>query len=468
VIGNPSAASWRLPERTPDFLLYGAAAGAGLIGGASLVADGRVAKLLVLFAGLVLAVRIPPEKLFVGWLFFAPFVQGPSGGDHPDHVFFKYVFLIPPVILVARMVMVAPRRGRLGVVDVLPALYLLYIFAYVHVLPSQLSGTEANLRGIYAAVGIGIIGYYFAAFYGSDRLPIAVAGALLWSGIVVAVFALVDAATAWNLWNITEATDGAQSRRVVSTFTSAGALGAYLGTAVVFGVAILAWKGPHSLRLPAILVIVLSIPALFFTFSRGPVLGAAIVVVVTALVANRARWPSLLVLATVGILVFAAWGNITSTAVYQERLGVTETVSTRAEIQRVSLELFRQKPLFGWGYNTFDKAKLTVPTRNPRFDELTSHDTFLTVLDELGLVGLALLLVPWIVISSRALSAARHGQAERWIIGACVGAPAAYAIGALTYDTRFFSLITALPWIALGLARSRLDTRGTQVVVTES
>jgi O-antigen ligase len=173
-------------------------------------------------------------------------------------------------------------------------------------------------------------------------------------------------------------------------------------------------------------------------------------------VANRARWPSLLVFATVAILVFAAWGQISSSAAYHERLGVTETVTTRQEIQRVTLDLFREKPVFGWGYSTFDKAKLTVPSRDPRFDALSSHSTFLTVLAELGMVGLALLVLPWIVIGWRAVSAARRGQAEKWIVGACVGVAATYALGALTYDTRFFALVTALPWIALGLARNLL------------
>ena len=176
----------------------------------------------------------------------------------------------------------------------------------------------------------------------------------------------------------------------------------------------------------------------------------------------------MLLFATVAILVFAAWGQISSTAVYQKRLAVTETVRTRDEIERVSLTLFRERPIFGWGYNTFDEAKLTVPGRDPRFDFLTSHDTFLTVVDELGLVGLALLLLPWAVIGWRAISAAWRGQAERWIVGGCVGVVAAYAIGAVTYDARFFPLVTAVPWIALGVARNRLAKREADMELVES
>jgi O-Antigen ligase len=457
----------RFSPYSSDLLLYPAAVGLGLLAGYSLLMDRPLLKLLVLLPALGFAVTVSSEKLFVGWLFCAPFVQGPSGGQDQGHVFFKFLFLVPPLILLARMATGERRRSRPWVIDVLPALYVAYIVVRVQLLPSELSGADASPRAIYTAVGMSIICYYFAAFARtSDRFPIAVANSLLWSGIVVAVLALVDEATAWNVWNVDEGGHGTLPRRVVSTFTSATALAAYLGFGLVFAAAILAWKGPRSLRLPAILFIPLSLPAMLFTLTRGPTVGALLVTVVIALVANRARWPSTLVFATAAILVFAAWGQISSTPVYQKRLGVTETVQTRDEIQRVSLALFREKPIFGWGYNTFDEAKLTVPGRNPQFDGLTSHNTFLTVLDELGVVGLALLLLPWAVIGWRAISAARRGQVERWIVGCCVGVTAAFAIGALTYDARFFSLVTALPWIALGIARNLLARReaGTESV----
>jgi len=445
-------------------MLYPAAAGLGLLAGYSVLMSPSLVKLLLLLPGLVFAVTVSPEKLFVGWLFCAPFVDGAAAGDHSGHAFYKFLFLVPPVILFARMSTGELRRSRLWVIDLLPALYVAYIVVRVELLPSAFTGTAASPRGIYTGVGIAAISYYFAAFARTtDRFPVRVASSLLWSGIIVSVLALVDAATGWNLWNTVEAGEGTATRRVVSTFASPGALGAYIGAGVVFSVAILAWNGPHSLRRPAILLIPLSIPALFFTYSRGPALGAVTVAVAMALVANRARLPSLLVVATVAILVFAVWGQITSSSIYRGRLGVTETVTTREEIQRVTLKLIRERPVFGWGYNTFDKAKLTVPSRNPIFDQLSSHSTFLTVLAELGVVGLTLLLLPWFVIGLRAVSAAQRGLADKWIVAACVGVPLAYALGALTYDTRFFSLITALPWITLGIARNLLARQQTRI-----
>jgi O-antigen ligase len=464
LIVSSRAVRSRYSPHASDLLLYAAAVGLGLLAGYSLLEEPRLLKLLLLLPAGVFALTVSPERLFVGWLFCAPFVQGASGGGQHGHVFYKFLFLVPPLILLTRMAMGQVRRAHFWLIDAVPALLLLYVAARVELFPSQFGGSEASLRGVYTGIGIGVIGYYIAAFAKtSDRFPVSIAKSLLWSGIIVAVLALVDAATGWNPWNTREAGQGTQFRRAVSTFTSSGALGAYLGTGLVIAVAILAWKGPRPLRLPAVLLIVVSVPAMFVTLSRGPVLGAAAVVVSMALVANRARWPSLLIFAAVALLVFAAWGKISSTTLYEQRFGVTETFRTRAEVQRESLALFREKVVFGWGYNTYDEAKLTLPNRDPRLDNITSHNTFLTVLVELGVVGLVLIFVPWIVIGWRAISMAVRGGAERWVVAGCVGVPAAYVIGALTYDARFFSLVTALPWITLGLARNLLASQRTSI-----
>jgi O-antigen ligase len=459
----PPAASWRLPRRAPEFTLYAAAVGLAVLGGASLVTDARIAKILILLPALLLALTIQPEKLFVAWLFCAPLVQGAAAGDHPGHVLYKILFLGPPLILVARAATGALDLRDLWVIDALPALYVAWVLVSVHLVDPEFKGSSSSLRAIYFVVGVGIIAYYITAIgKTSDRFPTAVARALLWSGIVVAVLALVDAATGWNPWNTTIGGNG-QVRRVASTFSGPPALGAYLGAGVAFAVAILLWNGPRSLRLPATLTIGLSITALFFTYTRGPILAIAGVSVFMALVANRARWPSLLAFATVGLLVFAAWGHISSSNIYKERLGVTATVTTREKIQHESVALFRQRPLLGWGYNTFDQLTGQSPTRDPQIQNITSHDTYLTVLVELGVIGLALLVLPWVMISRRAIAAARRGLVEPWIVAGCVGTAVSFWIGALTYDARFFPIITALPWITLGLARNVLGNRRTGV-----
>jgi hypothetical protein len=454
---SPAVSEWRQSAWAKAALLYSLAAGLGVFAAYGVLTDRQLVKLALLLPAAIVALGVPSEKLFAGWLFCAPLVQGAAGGQDRGHILFVLLFFAPPLALVARMILDGVRRSTISVVDTLPALYLGYIAVRMELTPSQFSGSEASWRGIYAAVGVAVIAYYFTAFgKTSDRFPLLVARSLLGGGIVVAILALVEAATGWNLWH-QEVGGNGELRRVVASFTSPAALGTYLATSIAFAAAILIWKGPRSLRLWAVLLIAFSIPALYFTYTRGPILGVATVVVAMGLIANRARWQSLLMLATVVLLVFAAWNHITSTSIYKERFGVTQTISTREGIQHESVDLFRQKPVFGWGYNTFDQVKLTLPNIDPHIRLETSHDTYLTVLVELGLVGLLLLTIPWLLITYRALRAARALLRERWIAAACVGTTVSYAIGAFTYDVRFFALTTALPWMALGLMRKLLD-----------
>jgi O-antigen ligase len=126
----------------------------------------------------------------------------------------------------------------------------------------------------------------------------------------------------------------------------------------------------------------------------------------------------------------------------------------------VAFDLFKRRPLLGEGYATFDQAKFSFavsPEDTYIVETTTSHDTLLTVLAESGVVGALLLMLPWILIAWRAITAARHRVVAPWLVAGCVGATVTYVGGALTYDARFFPFIFAIPWITLGVARRLLS-----------
>jgi O-antigen ligase len=448
-------AGWKTSPRLRELLVWAAVAVLGFVGGTSVVNDPHRAKLLLLLPFLALALTVNPEKIFIAWLFAAPLVQGASSGTNYGHSIFRLVFLVPPLILVARMAMGSVRIRGFWAIDALPALYLAYILVSVRLLPTEFTFAKlATVTSVYNSVGVGVAAYYITAFSKTSRqLPEKIAASILWGGVVVAVLAVVDGLTGWNLWH--QKVAEADIHRAVSTFPSPFELGAYLGVAVAFALAILLFRGPRSLRLPSALLLVLAIPAFYVTYTRGPVLAIVAVGVLMALIARRARWPSILAVAAVAVLLFASWGRLTSSTLYKDRLGVS-TVTPRVVMTDVALDLFKKRPVFGQGYATFDQVKLTLPIAPKDLyivQTTTSHNTFLTVLAESGVVGLALLALPWLVIGWRAVAAGRSRRAEPWIVGACVGAAAVYAIGATTYDSRFFPLLSALLWVALGLAR---------------
>ncbi len=91
-----------------------------------------------------------------------------------------------------------------------------------------------------------------------------------------------------------------------------------------------------------------------------------------------------------------------------ERLTESNPVYDRLVVFDAMFQMIKMKPILGWGYETLDQnigqfyrrvGEATIVNRH-----LTSHNTYLTVLTELGLVGFFLYLFPvvwWFVLSIR-------------------------------------------------------------------
>ena len=372
--------------------------------------------------------------------------------------------MYPPLIL-AVLLIVRGFSRPLRAIDALPVLYFAYILVSAKLISSQPQGVGSDLHKVYVTVGIGIILYYFVAFGPTTpRLGQRLAAALLGGGTLVAAMAIVEGRTGWNLWHDTANWRGHGISRAVTTLANPALLGTFLGMVLALAIAIVLWDGPEGLKKLSKVFIVLSLPALYFTYTRGPMIAVAIVGVGMVLLANRARWPSLLLLATAVVTLFVLWGSFTSSAVYQARFGDTHNIEARTALQKASFSLAAQRPIVGWGFGSFDVVKnnADVQTADPAaLAYNTSHNTFLTVLVELGAVGLVLFLLPWVVISRRAIAAAVRTANERWLLAGVVGALLTYLISASTYDARFFSFVPALPWILLGVARRGLGEEET-------
>lgn len=207
-------------------------------------------------------------------------------------------------------------------------------------------------------------------------------------------------------------------------------------------------------------MVVLAGPALYVTLTRAPIVAAVVVAVPMILLSPRARWPALLLSAAAVVAVVASWGAFASSNVYEQRLGRQDTAETRLYLQRAALSAASERPVFGWGYGSFDRVKdlQTAQGADARLavEENTSHNSFLTVLVEFGAVGLAFLVLPWIAIATAALRRSRVPSSERWILVGGVAGLAVYALNAAIIDMRFFSFAPALFWVGLGLTRRTL------------
>jgi O-antigen ligase len=340
------------------------------------------------------------------------------------------------------------------VLDAFPFLFVLYVTVSL-LLSTDHSST--TIRLFYVTIVIGVIVYYFLVFGGVRSLTAPrLIGLVLALSTLEALMSIADGLTGWNLWHHVYTEGGV--RRATATLASPAHLGSFIGIGAVLGLAILVWNGPRQLRSLAIANVALGIPGLYFTYTRGPIIGT--VVAGTLILASRMRTRLLgfvFVILVSGLLI-ASWGPITHSRVYHERVAQAHNVDLRAELDRWSLKLWEQRPLLGWGYGSFDRVlrSANFSSGDIQRQELianTSHNSLLTILVEWGVVGLAVFIAPWLLIAYRALQRARRDPSSRWLLLGATGGLVVYIVAASAIDFRFFSFVPVVAWLLIALLR---------------
>jgi hypothetical protein len=449
----------------PALVLLGVV-GASLVIGASVARGGLLAFMPVALAILALYISVRPDQLFVGWLFVAPFVQESARATQIGSLLNTVAFVLPLLVFALHMARSNSIVRNVRWYDALPFGYLAVIMASQAFLDtSGLASPTFYIGLLHSGVLVGILLYYFCAFGPLERLSARrVSSALLSSASIVAVLAVVQHFSGWTLWgaHLIDADIQDTQARAVATLSNPAVLGAFLGAAVVTSVAILIWTGPARMRPLAIATIVLALPAQFFTYTRAGVIATVLVSAVLVAFRPRARLGAAGVACVALVILLANWGSVSGSTVYQERASDVANVSGRLIQSRAALDLAADRPLLGWGYGQYDAAKNTLELSPGALPDrslyaYTSHNTFLTVLVELGIVGIVALLLPWAIVISRTFRSIRtHSGFPQWFTLSLLGVVAVVAATALTIDMRFFAFVPGLAWIAVGLLRRRL------------
>jgi O-antigen ligase len=324
------------------------------------------------------------------------------------------------------------------------------------------TNTVGTGRAFFQIVAVGAIVYYFLAFGpGRSISPVRICGVLLAAVVLQALLTYVEWKTSWNLWNDASWRRGVKSRPV-STLANPGLLGMLIGVGVVVALSVITWQGPRALRRLSIAVLVLGVPAVALTLTRGPLVATAVAGVGVLRGSKRGRLPGVGVLALAAIALVALWPTITATTVYQNRLTNQANVQGRVLLQDWSLRLAAEKPITGWGYESFDRVKnasdFSTHGLPPSYVlNSTSHDSYLTVLVEYGAVGFLLLMLPWAVLLVSGLRTLPREHEHQWLIVASVAATAVCVVTGATLDYRFFSFALMLPWVFLAMIRRVIE-----------
>jgi len=168
-----------------------------------------------------------------------------------------------------------------------------------------------------------------------------------------------------------------------------------------------------SFRRIAILTFCLAGYSVFISFSRASWIGGIIVLVGLLFLYPRFILKTSLIVTAV-IVLFGGWLLADQVQWAQARLSSVESersALSRLPVYYASYRMFQSKPFLGWGYGNFDRFDRRYQERVAGLaiddKDHASHNVYLTIIAEQGLIGLGLFLTPviWLfVLSVRAFS----------------------------------------------------------------
>ena len=235
----------------------------------------------------------------------------------------------------------------------------------------------------------------------------------------------------------------------------------YTATLVFMACLLMHWASISRSRLRQLALICavgLAFVAVFVSFSRGSWVGGLAVGLVLIFVYPRLLLAPLAVsLAVVLILANSLFAAPLSFA--WERLNTENTAASRIVGNVASLQMIRERPAFGWGFGNYNLYDDRFKTRvlDIEVDEgSTSHNTYLSIMAELGLVGFGLYMftpVWWLALSARVWKRLpRDGLMGRsLLIVLWLAMLDNFLVSNFMDMVRHEPLGTGLWWIALGL-----------------
>jgi len=167
-----------------------------------------------------------------------------------------------------------------------------------------------------------------------------------------------------------------------------------------------------TIRLGYIFMFILGVFMIFLSFSRGSWL-ACFIVIIGLFTLYPKKMAKIGTFAISIFIVLLSTGFLSQQADYaQERFYSSqseESALSRLPVVYASLRMLEAKPLLGWGYGDFDKYDYQFQARvgdlvSPKQDH-ASHNLYLTILAEQGIVGFFFYLMPvvwWLALSVKA------------------------------------------------------------------
>jgi len=189
--------------------------------------------------------------------------------------------------------------------------------------------------------------------------------------------------------------------------------------AVASAIAFTIWQRPGKRALAAS-VGALCLLGTLLTLQRSVWLGTLLATIVAMLSIRELRRLMIPALAGGAVAVLAALAFVPGLAGHtQERIGDQQTVQDRENANRAAINMVESRPLFGFGWGEFKRKGIDYFQLSPDFPLTTTvvHNLFLGLAAELGLIGLTLWVIGFLLGVVTAMVARPPPELRAWRTG---------------------------------------------------
>ncbi len=366
-----------------------------------------VIALLVALPAFVVVHRVPMAGVAL-WLLVAPFILATGGAVR--YLFYAVHRSLPVgvllVLVASGMLGIRTRRlPRLGWPEAMMAGYV--VAAVLSIAYTSAAGSAAS-TGLYDRVVVPMMLYLIVRLLGTTEES-------LRALVPIAAFVVVAQSVIGGLsWIAPEVLPtewlGRAASRTTGSLESPSVYGVTLIAAGVFlfHASVYERRPAHKTALRVLFALALAMTVL--TFTRA-VWVAALVAVVSVAVVHPRQFRRLAFVGAPLVVILMMTGTLAAQVdTIEDRFGSDETALSRLPVAYASLRMFEEKPLVGWGVGNFDRFDRSFQREVGGFfpeKDHASHNLYLLLLAEQGIVGFGLFVGPALYWLVRSVSAYR-------------------------------------------------------------
>ena len=407
----------------------------------------------------ILFMRYPFSAIFL-WILLVPyFVVVPTMAER--YIFWiLYRSMLPTVLLLMILSnMVGLRKSRpmhLGRAELAMLIFLGLTLVNIYTVGSD---TKKDFINFYENLFIPFCLYWLIRLNAPTKRDFKI---LLWAVLPALVFQCVIGQLTWFApGNLPEKWLGLEGARTVGTLRNVAVYTSFL---MLLGLLLFNYAMTSaSTWLKPVLIIIfgLALYNVFMSFSRGSWLGELLVVVGLLFLYPRVILNTVI---TVLVIIIILGNSILASQVdwAMERLNDEDTANGRIIGNTASMRMIEAKPLTGWGWGNYDRYNVSFKTRvgDIAIDTKgTSHNTYLSIMAELGLPTFLLYMFPvgwWFYLSLKVWRhlPPRNLLGSRLLIMLWLLMLHIFVVTNFMDMIRFHPFGTSIWWMTLGLIAS--------------